>query len=218
MQPLDELKIEYKRLSRHTNYLSKRFSAAVARDLAACLRNWVQLSSTIDTLTNEYEWDLRFSKQNSTKSAKSISRKGSSISIPLPATASTKDLQISGLRVFDRALPPEEVKKLYQSELSSRRSIQSMQLEVWLNHAAYQVKHDKASKDISRKIFIDRAANLLGGTHPISNYIEDEHATWADPYIVELLSTFTGHWPVPYAILMESAQEILRVFDPYLKN
>lgn len=216
MEPLDELKIEFTRLKRHVNFLEKRFSPAVARDLAACLRNFVQMADTINELITEHSWDVKFSKETLPKSLKKLRSNGASIAVPLPGSVKSKGIQISGVVIHDRVLSAEEVKQSYEAGLSSRPSSQKMSFEDWLNHSAYQVRTDASNKDIPRKIFIDRAANLLGGTHPMSNFVQTEHATWADPYIVDSLKTQVGLWPVPYAILMESAQEIIKVFDTHL--
>ncbi len=213
MEPVEELKIELKRLERHVNYLKKRFSSAVARDLAACLRNFVQLSAEIDRLITEQSWDIRFSKEALPKSIKRLRSSGSSWAVPLPGGVQSRNVQISGVVIQDRVLSPAEVRQSYEAGLSARPSRQKMSFEDWLSCCAYQVRTSKGNKDISRKVFIDRAANLLGGTHPMSCFVESEHATWADPYIVDSMKIQIGSYPLPCAILLESGQEILKVFQ-----
>lgn len=216
MEPLEELKIELKRLKRHENFLQKRFSSGVARDLATCLRNFVQMSDVINLLIIEQSWDIRFSKESLPKSLKRLRSNGATMAIPLPGSVQSNGIQISGVVVHNRALSPEEVRQSYETGLSSRPSRRNMSFVDWLNNSVYQVRSENGNKDISRKVFIERSASLLGGTHPMSNFVETEHASWADPYIVGLLSTKIGLWPAPYAILMESAQEIIRAFKEHL--
>jgi hypothetical protein len=218
MDPLDELKIEYKRLSRHINFLEKRFSPAVARDLAACLRNFVQLSDIIAQLTESNDWELKFAKDIVTKQLKRAHPAGESMSLPLPASVQSKDMQISGVSFYNHAISQEEVRALYEAGRNTRPVEMRMSFSSWLDNSAYQLKTKEGNRDISRRIFIDRGANLLGGTHPISNSVKSEYANWADPYIVDLLPIQVGLWPVPYTVLMETGQEILRVFKPYLQK
>ena len=81
--------------------------------------------------------------------------------------------------------------------------------------SAWEFKIDGVSRSIPRSEFIDRCANRLGGSHPISiAYPEKEH--WADNYIIELLRTSIAHLPAPYAILVESGQAIIKAFKPYV--
>lgn len=216
MDSVEELRIEYKRLSRHTHFLEKRFSLAVARDLAASLRNWVQMSDVIDEIIKDASWTIKFAKEPNLKAYKKVRASGASISIPLPGSAQSKNMQIAGVNFYDRALSPEEIKALYEAGLNSRLMSQEMTFSDWLNNRAYQAHTNSGNKDISRRTFIDRAANLLGGTHPMCNFVQSEHADWADPYIIESLNMQIGLWPVPYSILMASAQEIIGVFKPYL--
>lgn len=189
---------------------------AVARDLAACLRNWVQLAETIDSLATTEGWSLSFNKQTVPKGKKKMMAGKSSELFHLPGAASSKGIKISEVTVTYGKLTQEDVKKAYELGRSTMPAPVPTSFEGWLNSSSYRVVHEGVVTDIPRKVFIDRAANLLGGTHPMSNFTESEHATWADPYIVDLMNTQVGLWPVPYSILMESAQEIVRVFEPVL--
>lgn len=216
MDSIDELKIEYKRLQRHVHFLEKRFSPSVARDLAACLRNWVQMAETISNVIRDESWDIKFSKETIPKILKKIRSKGTNFNVPLPGVVKAGGIQISGVSIYDRALSPDEVKQSYEAGLSSRPSMQIMSFDDWLNNSAYRVHVKGVGKDIPRRNFIDRSANLLGGTHPMCNFVESEHSDWSDPYIIDSLSIQIGLWPMPYAILMETAQEIIRAFAVYL--
>lgn len=212
----DELRIEYKRLSRHVNFLEKRYSPSVARDLAASLRNWAQLEKQIQKLIEDEAWDIKFAKGVTSKTTKRIRSQSDSFAIPLQGSVKSKNMQIAGASIHYGKLSQEDVKKMYQEGISTKPTPQPMTLESWLNTAVYHAHVEGAKTDIPRRVFIDRAANLLGGTHPINNFVKSEHATPFDPYIVDSLKTQVGLWPVPYAILMESAQDLLRAFKPYL--
>lgn len=62
-------------------------------------------------------------------------------------------------------------------------------------------------KSISREVLIRRVANTMGGSHPAGA----EALSDFDPAVQELMHTSVGGVPVPYFILLKSAQDILEI-------
>jgi hypothetical protein len=72
---------------------------------------------------------------------------------------------------------------------------------------------------VARSIFIERCANVLGGTHPINSderSDKEEEFKSTDKYIVDLMSSQIGDIPVPYAHLLSYGQTILEAFRKFL--
>lgn len=211
LESYDELKIELKRLGRHVNYLERRFDIGVGRDLASTLRNLLQMVDKIDILCAKNGWTLTFPQQVKTKAMKRL-QEGSD-RFPLTGSVITRGFSVSGVAFYNRALSADEIKELSKTP---HYSSEPMTLRQWLNSSAWEFKINGTFRSVPRSEFIDRCANRLGGSHPMTVTNPDkEH--WADNNIIELLNTQIAHMPAPFAVLLETSQTILKVLKPYLK-
>lgn len=213
MDTLTEVKIEYRRLLRHVNYLEKRYSPAVARDLSACLRVWTELKEEIDNLAKLENWELKFNYAVTSKKLRQMSIDSDEFSLPLPGGARDSGAEVKTFKMYNRALNDKEIRLLYEQEKNNMTNRKVMKFSQWLDHRAFQLKTPDGNIQFSRNEVIEGVANLLGGSHPASVRKEVRQS---DRYIKELMNNSILNWPMPYAILMESAQEIINVFKKKL--
>ncbi len=218
MELIEEVKIEYNRLNRHVEDQGHEWSEHVMRDLAACLRNWVQLAKNIDSLG----WQLVFPYNTKTKTRKRIEQQGSE-SDDFLGELKHKGIFISKSVVHNRIIGPEEIRNLWKSEKFNQEREEVRSFSNWFGDEAHQLKlmvnGKPVRKGVARSMFIDRCANILGGTHPI-NYDDtaDKGRDFkdVDRHIIDLMNRQVNEIPLPYAHLLNYAQTILKTFRPFL--
>lgn len=218
MDGISELRIEYQRLKHHVDHLMGDFDDATARDLSACLRNWVQMEKAIDDLAASKGWQLAFRYQEKPKELKKLRSKGEYLVVPLPGTARSTGVMVTGVVLHNRALTPEEIKMSYERGKSSLPRNQVMTFGAFLNGEGAEFRRDGVLRTVARRDFIDRCANRLGGTHPMSVAGAEEKEHWSDPFILELNQIRVGPWPTAYAVLMEAGEQILDAFEPVVQD
>jgi hypothetical protein len=210
---LVELKIEYQRMARHVGSLAVEFDAAVARDLSACLRNWVQMEQEIDALADSQKWRLSFRHHEKPRELKRLRSRGSFVSVPLPGGAQAEGFTIAAVVKHDRALTAEEVQRSFRLSRDSFSGSKVMRFSDFLSAEGVEFKVDGVSRAVSRRDFIDRCANRLGGTHPMSVATAEDKQHWSDAFILEMFELRVGPWPAPYAVLLETGQQLLETFE-----
>lgn len=210
MELRDELLVEYKRLVRSVEDLSVGWQEHIARDLVASLRNWVQLAREIDSYLEASGCQLKFPIHEKTKSEKQTFRDGSE-GFYMPGAASLGFAKISQARFHARALSPEEIRRIAQAGPKGI-AMKRMSFEAWLNTTVYEMKVDAERTSISRKLFINRCANMLGGTHPASTYTPDRNEQVFDEQIFQLLNTRVADIPAPWALVLEAAHGVISAF------
>ena len=206
----DELIVEYKRLVRNADDLSDGWREHVARDLVASLRNWVQLSQEIDRYIEVSGYELRFPVHDKTKAEKRTFRDGSE-GFYIPAAVSTGPVKVAHARYHAYALSPEEIRQIAQAGPRGT-SVKNMSFEAWLNTSVYEIKVNGERTSISRRQFINRCANMLGGTHPASSYIPDRNEQMFDEQILQLLNTTVADIPAPWTLVVEAANGAISAF------
>jgi hypothetical protein len=113
------------------------------------------------------------------------------------------------LVLIHKSLSDEEHKVIHKKTFETTK----VRFAGWMDGLAIQFNtFNEKSLDkyqISRENMIRRVANVLGGSHPISNeYIRDE-----DVAIAELMNYVSFEIPIPYFVLVKIAQDILEAFD-----
>jgi hypothetical protein len=208
-----ELRIEYSRLQRHVGDLEDSFTDAIARDLSACLRNWVQMEEAVDALAVAEGWQLTFWHQEKPKELRRLRNQGDFVSVPLLGAAKSTGVMVTGAVRHNRALTPDEIKRSYELGKSTLPQRRVMSFRDFLNGEGAEFRIQDVTRSIARRDFIERYANRLGGTHPMSAVRAEEMEHWADPYILEMGDIRLGPWPAPCAVLMETGQQVLAAFD-----
>lgn len=212
MNARSELIIELRRLRRHIDALRGGFDLAIARDLATCLRNWVQLASVIDELASSDGWRFTFKHHVKPRELKLIRSRGSFTTMPLAGGITVGGAKVAGVAVHDRALSAEEVRRAYELSKSTFSQPTNLTFSQFLNAEGAEFKIDGTRRAVSRGEFIDRCANRLGGAHPMTVPVTADKEHWADPYVLDLYRLEIGSVPAPYAVLMETAEQIRDTF------
>lgn len=217
----EELVIEYKRLRRHYNYLHKRWSDSVARDLSSCLRNWVQLAEEADSYATIQRWDLSFPVFNKSKDLNKLLRRSNGERTHFPSGATSGGITVYETVVFNEIMDDEisenmPMKQTPESPEDPKRK--KTNLVDWLDVEVSELANGKVRRGILRKEYIVRVANTLGGAHPVNAPDRDIYYKDIDKFIANRVSNVTANMPEPYAFLMEAAQGILRTYESFLTS
>lgn len=210
-----EIKIEYKRLKRNADDLVAGWQEHIARDLVACLRNWVQLAEDIDTYAGSKGWKLAFPVHQKTRAEKKVFKDGSE-AVYTPSTVSNGPLKVANLSIHRGTVSQEEMRAIALAGPPGEPSKQETTLTNWLNTEVYEMKVDGKRIGISRKLFVERCANMLGGTHPASTYDPEQNEQVFDQQIKELLNTRIADIPLPWSLINEAANGIVGAYEKYL--
>lgn len=214
----EHIKIQYERLKRHYQTCIDEIDEIGMLDLAHCLRIWVEMAKSIDALMDAKRYEVQFPNTELNKKIKSILKNTSFTSVPLASISSTvSEMSVKGIHIVNRALSPEEIKKIYEAGPPQIRNI-NLSFEQWLGSEILETK-DLTGKRIglARTILIKRVANLLGASHPEGKENEDEFERHFDPFIKELHAIHVAKgFPLTYYQLIEIAEVILRSFDNLL--
>lgn len=211
----EEIRIEFSRIKRNVEDLKAGWQEHIGRDLVAGLRNWVQLADEIDGLAKENGWKLRFPVHQKTKAEKAILKDGSE-AFYTPGKVERNGMTVASVR-FGSGIDKEEMRKVALSGQGSVNAKQETTFKAWLNSEVYETKTTDGKRfGISRKLFIERTSNVLGGTHPASTYIPERNEQVFDQQIIELLDTRILDMPVPWTMVVEAANGIIDTFDEHL--
>lgn len=212
-----EISVEFKRLKRNSDDLAAGWQEHIARDLVASLRNWVQLADDIDTYAAEQNWKLLFPVHQKTKAEKKVFRDGSEAYYS-PSTVSNGPLRVAGVSIHRGKVSQEEIRAIAVAGPPGEPAKQETTLTNWLNTEVYEMKIEEKRIGVSRKIFIERCANMLGGTHPASTYNPEQNEQVFDQQITELLNTRIADIPLPWSLISETANGIVKTFEQYLQT
>jgi hypothetical protein len=212
-----ELNIEYKRLKRNFDDLNLGWQEHIARDLVACLRNWVQLAAKTDEYATSENWKLMFPVHQKTKAEKKVFNDGSE-AVYTPGIVSNGPLQVAGASIHQGKLSAEQVRAVALAGPDGGPNNQATTLTSWLNTEVYEMRSNGKRTGISRKLFIERCANMLGGTHPVTTYIAELNEQVFDQQIKELLDTRIADIPLPWSLISEAANGIIKAFEQYQQS
>jgi len=209
---IDHAFLQYSRLERHYHQSLKYKDAISFLDLSHCLRIWVDMKNEIDGLVKEKGVQLRLTNTATSKSIKRVLKGSKHIYLPLSSGVESPGIEVKGVRIINRALSADEVKKLYEAGPPIAQPT-TLQYSEWLASGIYEVpSQDSAHPQIriSREILIKRVANILGASHPIGSEESDERENRFDSYILELHTIkLADGYPATYYQLLEIAGDTL---------
>jgi hypothetical protein len=171
------------------------------------------MKNEIDDLVEAKVLDLNLTNPVSSKSVKKVLKGSKYTYLPLGSGVKSPGLELKGIRLINRALSPDEVKKLYEAGPPTAQPT-SLRYSEWLASGIYEVPSQNTAHPelrISREILIKRVANILGASHPIGGTEElEEIENRFDPYILELHNIeIADGYPATYYQLLEIAKDIL---------
>lgn len=121
-------------------------------------------------------------------------------------------VEIKGMSVIDRALSPQEIKKLCEAGPPVAQK-SKLSFSEWLASGVYEVPSGEEQHPhltISREILIKRVANILGASHPAGIEAADSGENRFDPYVLDLHGVqLADGYPATYYQLLEIANDIL---------
>lgn len=210
---IEHIKLQYARLERHHSSALKEKDAISFLDLSHALRIWVDMKGFIDTLAKEKGVTLSLTNSSVPKAVKKILKGSKHTYLPLASGVESLGVQIKGVRVIDRALSPEEVKKLYESGPPVAHKT-NLSFSEWLASWVYEVPSEEKEHPhikISREILIKRVANILGASHPAGTEAAEAAENRFDPYVLDLHSVkLADGYPATYYQLIEIGKDILK--------
>lgn len=132
--------------------------------------------------------------------------------IPLASKVESPNVQVSGVRITNRALSPEEIRRRAADGVPSPQNTM-MSFSQWMAAGVIEVVSGKSEHphiQISRETLIKRIANSLGASHPAGTEANNPQENKFDPYIRELHALkLAGGYPATYYQLLEIAGELL---------
>lgn len=209
---IEHIKLQYERLERHYKGALEPQDQVSFLDLSHVLRIWAEMKMAIDEIATARGITLGLKNFVRGKERKNIVRGSKYIYLPLASGVSSPAVQVKGVGFVNRALSPEEIKKLYEAGPPMASST-SLTFSQWLASGIYDVSSTNAAHPtltISREILIKRVANILGASHPQGTDYSDETENRFDPHVRELHQiSVAGGYPATYYQLLETAQDIL---------
>jgi hypothetical protein len=218
---INHIKLQYARLERHRSSALKDKDPISFLDLSHALRIWVDMKSFVDQLIKEKALALNFTNSSTPKEVKKFLKGSKHTYLPLASGVESPGVEIKGVRVIDRALSPEEIKKLHEAG-SPVAQKSKLSFSEWLASGVYEVpsgEKEHPHLKISREILIKRVANILGASHPAGTEAAEAPENRFDPYVLDLhgLQLADGY-PATYYQLLEIAKDILEktkcLFNP----
>ena len=218
---IEHMKLQYARLERHHSSALKEKDAISFLDLSHALRVWVDMKSFIDASAKNKGLTLGLTNSSTPKVVKKILKGSKYNYLPLASGVESPGIEIKGVRVINRALSPEEVKKLYEAGPPVAQK-STLTFSEWLASGVYEVpsgEKEHPHLKISREILIKRVANILGASHPAGTEAAEAAENRFDPYVIDLHSVeLAGGYPATYYQLLEIGNDILKntkcLFEP----
>jgi hypothetical protein len=214
------IRLQFARLKRHHEQALKNRDEIAFLDLAHCLRIWSELKSDVDELISASKGKVKFKNPVRTKAEKKITRQGRTLTIFLATGVKSPDVEVKNFRHFDRALTPEEVRKLYEAGPPQAQSTDLTYTE-WLGSSVIEMpsrEGEESLVSLSREILIKRVANTLGASHPQGLEDGSEMENRFDAYIAELNGLEIAGYPANYYQLLEIAADILTTLKLSLED
>jgi hypothetical protein len=234
----NNLIINYKRLQRHYDINLKSYDEIALLDLSHVLRIWMEMAESVQSYLIYCDKDkiVRFPSYSlSKKLAKYIAGKEHIIAgtcggvitssanenlilVPEKPTDSILKsfnfmiqtdgrIQIADIAIVHDKNEGPEVHTLIKNGFIINRSYYGH----WLNCEIVRISYKADSgiverRIIPRHILVKRVANILGGSHAVSDTFS---GNYFDIAVRKLLDTRFGGLPVPYFLILKTAQDIL---------
>lgn len=206
------IKLQYARLERHHSMALREKDPISFLDLAHTLRVWIDMKSSIDDLAKEKAVTLGLTNFSTPNEVKNILRGSKHTYLPLASGVESPGIEVKGVRVINRALSAEEIKKLCKSGPPVAQK-SKLSFSEWLASGVYEVPSDVEQHPhlkISREILIKRVANILGASHPAGTEVAEAAENRFDPYVLDLHGVqLADGYPATYYQLLEIANDIL---------
>jgi len=230
------IKINYERLKRHYEFNIQKFDEIALYDLAHSLRMWTDMEKTVSEYLLNIQPKLKFKSYSVSKQLNRLVNHKEYIISSFPGGITTwagnpeiitnslgHDISVSRTQsikvmfgennitvgnfilIYGYVVPNEQSKILKKGIIEK-----SYNFSQWLNSEVIRIQYPLngklVRKIIPRRIFINRVANILGGSHPIGVSDSDNQFNDAVKYLMGL--DIIG-LPAPYLIIMKIAKEIL---------
>lgn len=210
------LHLQYDRLQRHYQAALPGKDEVAFLDLAHVLRIWVELKSPVTSLVEAQELALGLPHYTPPKFIKRTLQGARQISIPLASGVQSPGLQVSGVRITNRALSADEIRRRYEAGPPTAVA-SNMSFREWMAAAVIEVPSEDDAHPhltISREILIKRVANVLGASHPAGADNADEFENRFDAPVLQIHAIETAGYKATYYQLLGIAQDILSALRP----
>lgn len=209
------ISLQYRRLERHYREALATKDPVSFLDLSHTLRIWVDMKGDIDDIIEQQGISLGLTNTTTPKSVKKMLKGSKYTYLPLGSGVSRPGIELKGVKIINRALSADEVKKLNDAGTPTAQPT-SLRFSEWLASGVYGVPTEDETHrhlQISREILIKRIANVLGASHPAGTESADDKENRFDPYILDLhgLELADGY-PATYYQLLEITGDILEAF------
>lgn len=209
---IKHLHLQYDRLSRHYEAALTTKDEISFLDLAHALRVWVDMKSSVTQMAKEQGITLGLKHHTPPKYIKKSLQGATQTYIPLASKVESPGVQVSGIRITNRALTPEEIKKRAAMGPPIAQTSQ-MSFSEWMAAGVIEVPSNNPGHPhikLSREIIIKRVANTLGASHPAGMAEDDPLENQFDPYVHDLHRIIIADgYPATYYQLLEIAGELL---------
>lgn len=210
---INHIFLQYKRLERHYRESLEHKDPISFLDLSNCLRIWVDMKNQIDALAKSKGSSLRLTNTTIPKVVKKVLKGSKHKYLPLGSGVESPGIEVKGIRIVNKALTPDEIKKLCEAGPPIAQPT-SLTFVEWLASGIYEVPSQNSTHThlkISREIIIKRVANILGASHPAGSEEGDERENRFDAHVLDLHKiTLADGYPATYYQLLEIARDILK--------
>jgi hypothetical protein len=209
---IEQLHLQYDRLSRHYDAALTTKDEISFLDLAHALRIWVDMKTEVARVAEERGLDLALSHHTPPKFVKRSLQGAAHSYVPLASGVDSPGVQIKGVRITNRALTPDEIAK--RAAIGPPTApISRMSFSEWMAAGVIEVPSgdiDHPHLQISREMIVKRVANVLGASHPAGMENKDPLENRFDQHIEQLHRMRVANGiPATYYQLLEIAGEIL---------
>ena len=214
---IEHIKLQFARLSRHTENDTSKFDPITYLDLAHCLRIWVDMKADIDGNLELLEVTPQFNVFSPDKKIKSALRGSNYVAITGGSKVAGAG-KINGFVFTDKVLSDDDVEKIQKMGPPTARK-KNLTFSQWLGSEIIvtnvSLPDQQPRLGISIEMLIKRVASFLGASHPMGMESSQELENTFDPHIQALneIKIF-GSIPSTYYQLLQIAQTITETLKP----
>jgi hypothetical protein len=214
---IEHIKLQFARLSRHTENATSKFDPITYLDLAHCLRIWVDMKSDIDRNLELLKVTPQFNVFSPDKKIKSALRGSKYVAITGDSRV-TGAGKIDGFVFTDKVISDDDVEKILKMGPPTARKT-NLSFTQWLGSEIIvtnvSLPDQQPRLGISIEMLIKRVASFFGASHPMGMESSQEVENKFDPHIQALneIKIF-GNIPSTYYQLLQIAQTITETLKP----
>ena len=213
---LAHIHLQYDRLKRHHQLALAGGDEIAFLDLAHALRIWVELKTPVTAFAMAHGISLGLPHHTPSKFIKRSLEGATHISMPLASGVESPGVQIQGIRITNRALSSEEIKRRAMAG-PPVATVSHMNFAEWLAAGVVEVPSETDGHPhamLSREMLIKRVANVLGASHPAGSENADEFENRFDNVVLQLHSLRVANgYPSTYYQLLEIAGQIVKKLE-----